>query len=77
VQPEVKIVLELVFEADFLPCSSGFRPKRSAHDALQIFFDESWQVRRQGSGVFPVLRVLPGMRATGWSRPVVGTGTPR
>jgi RNA-directed DNA polymerase len=35
VQAAVKIVLKPVFEAGFLPCSFGFRPKRSAHDALQ------------------------------------------
>jgi hypothetical protein len=35
VQAAVKIVLEPVFEADFLPVSFGFRPRRSAHDALQ------------------------------------------
>ena len=29
-QQAAKIVLEPVFEADFLPCSFGFRPKRSA-----------------------------------------------
>ena len=29
-QQAAKIVLEPVFEADFLPCSYGFRPKRSA-----------------------------------------------
>ncbi len=29
-----KMVLEPVFEADFLPCSFGFRPKKSAHQAL-------------------------------------------
>jgi retron-type reverse transcriptase len=46
VQAAVKIVLEPVFEADFLPCSFGFRPKRSAHDALQVLVDESWQGRR-------------------------------
>ena len=42
----MKIVLEPVFEADFLPCSFGFRPKRSAHDALQVLIDESWRGRR-------------------------------
>jgi len=46
VQAAVKIVLEPVFEADFLPCSYGFRPKRSAHDALQVLVDESWQGKR-------------------------------
>jgi RNA-directed DNA polymerase len=33
VQAAVKIVLEPVFEADFLPCSFGFRPRRTTHDA--------------------------------------------
>jgi group II intron reverse transcriptase/maturase len=46
VQAAVKIVLEPVFEADFAPCSFGFRPKRSAHDALQVLVDEAWQGRR-------------------------------
>ena len=30
-----KSILEPIFEADFLPCSLGFRPKRSAHQALE------------------------------------------
>lgn len=34
-QQAAKIVLEPLFEADFLPCSFGFRPKRSATDALE------------------------------------------
>jgi len=46
VQAAAKIVLEPVFEADFLPCSFGFRPKRSAHDALQVLVDEAWAGRR-------------------------------
>ncbi|MCA1678303.1 MAG: group II intron reverse transcriptase/maturase [Actinobacteria bacterium] len=46
VQAAAKIVIEPIFEADFLPCSFGFRPKRSAHDALQVLIDESWQGRR-------------------------------
>ena len=46
VQAATKIVVEPIFEADFLPCSFGFRPKRSAHDALQVLIDESWQGRR-------------------------------
>jgi group II intron reverse transcriptase/maturase len=46
VQAAVKIVLEPIFEADFLPCSFGFRPKRSAHDALQVLIDESWRGKR-------------------------------
>ena len=43
VQAAVKIVLEPVFEADFLPCSYGFRPKRAAHDGLQVLLDESFR----------------------------------
>jgi RNA-directed DNA polymerase len=46
VQSAVKLVIEPIFEADFLPCSFGFRPKRSAHDALQVLIDESWRGRR-------------------------------
>ena len=46
VQAAVKIVLEPVFEADFLPCSFGFRPRRSAHDALQVLIDECARGRR-------------------------------
>src|SRR5205823_5700129 len=46
VQAAVKIVLEPVFEADFLPCSFGFRPRRSAHDALQVLIDECSRGRR-------------------------------
>ena len=35
VQAATKLVLEPIFEADFLPCSFGFRPKRSATDAAE------------------------------------------
>jgi RNA-directed DNA polymerase len=34
VQASLKLVLEPIFEADFLPCSYGFRPKRRTHDAV-------------------------------------------
>jgi RNA-directed DNA polymerase len=33
VQAALKLVLEPIFEADFRPCSYGFRPNRRAHDA--------------------------------------------
>jgi RNA-directed DNA polymerase len=46
VQAAVKIVLEPVFEADMLSCSYGFRPRRGAHDGLQVLIDESWRGRR-------------------------------
>lgn len=35
VQAAVLLILEPIFEADFLDCSYGFRPERSAHDALR------------------------------------------
>src|SRR5688572_19906658 len=41
VQAATKIVIEPIFEADMLECSFGFRPRRAAHDALQILIDES------------------------------------
>jgi RNA-directed DNA polymerase len=34
VQASLKLVLEPIFEADFQPCSYGFRPNRRAHDAI-------------------------------------------
>jgi group II intron reverse transcriptase/maturase len=46
VQAAARLVIEPIFEADFLPCSFGFRPRRSQHDALQVMIDESWRGRR-------------------------------
>lgn len=36
VQAAAKAVIEPIFEADFLDCSFGFRPGRSAHQALEV-----------------------------------------
>ena len=36
VQQATKIIIEPLFEADFKECSYGFRPKRSATDALEV-----------------------------------------
>jgi RNA-directed DNA polymerase len=46
VQAAARIALEPIFEADMVDCSFGFRPRRSAHDALQVLIDESWKRRR-------------------------------
>jgi RNA-directed DNA polymerase len=46
VQAATRLVIEPIFEADFLPCSFGFRPRRSQHDALQVLIDEAWDGRR-------------------------------
>ena len=35
-QRAIVMVLEAVYEQDFLPCSFGFRPGRSAHQAVQF-----------------------------------------
>ena len=35
-QMATKLVIEPIFEANFLDCSHGFRPGRSAHDAIRV-----------------------------------------
>ena len=45
-QTAAKIVLEPIFEADFRGCSFGFRPRRSAHDALDLIKREVMRGRR-------------------------------
>jgi RNA-directed DNA polymerase len=46
-QRAVAMLLEAVYEQDFLDCSYGFRPKRSAHQALDALHDAT---RRMGGG---------------------------
>ena len=43
VQGALREVLEAVYEQDFLECSHGFRPKRSAHDAIRAIDRAVWQ----------------------------------
>jgi RNA-directed DNA polymerase len=43
VQMAAKLVLEPIFEADFKPCSYGFRPKRSSVNALEVLRKQSSQ----------------------------------
>jgi RNA-directed DNA polymerase len=45
-QTAAKLVLEPIFEADFRGCSFGFRPKRSAHQALEMIRREVMRGRR-------------------------------
>jgi RNA-directed DNA polymerase len=42
VQMAALLILEPIFEADFLDCSYGFRPGRSAHQALQEIQAHLW-----------------------------------
>jgi group II intron reverse transcriptase/maturase len=44
-QRAVVMVLEAVYEQDFLSCSYGFRPGRSAHDALDDLRDQLMEMR--------------------------------
>ncbi len=46
-QRAIVMLLEPIYEADFLPCSYGFRPGRSAHDALDTLYES---VGKQGQG---------------------------
>jgi len=43
-QRAVVMVLEAVYEQDFLDCSYGFRPGRSAHQALEAFRDQTMAI---------------------------------
>ena len=43
-QRAVAMVLEAVYEQDFLPCSHGFRPGRSPHDAVQALWEAMMDV---------------------------------
>jgi RNA-directed DNA polymerase len=47
VQAAVLLLVEPIFEADFLDCSHGFRPGRSAHDALEEIKQNLQQGRRE------------------------------
>ena len=49
VQMATKLVVEPIFEADFRPCSYGFRPRRSATDALETLRE---QAAKGGNHVF-------------------------
>ena len=46
-QRAVKMVLEPIYEQDFLDCSYGYRPGRSAHQALEGFWQ---QMMKMGGG---------------------------
>jgi RNA-directed DNA polymerase len=60
VQAAAKLVLEPLFEADFRDCSYGFRPKRSAHDALvaikrEVLRGRRWVIDADIRGFFDAL----------------------
>ena len=41
VQMAVKLVIEPLFEADFVPCSFGFRPQKTPRMALSIIAEKN------------------------------------
>jgi len=51
-QRAVAMALEAVYEQDFLECSYGFRPGRSAHQALEVLWHEA--VCRAGGWVLEI-----------------------
>jgi RNA-directed DNA polymerase len=53
-QRAVVMLLEPIYEQDFLDCSYGFRPGRSAHDALGSFRDQAMRHWRTGVTVLEV-----------------------
>jgi len=44
-QRAVAMLLEPLYEQDFMDCSYGFRPKRSAHDALESLWKQTMDMR--------------------------------
>jgi len=64
VQAALKLVLEPIFEADFQPCSYGFRPGRRAHDAIseiQLFATQgyTWVLEADIRACFDEIRHVP------------------
>ena len=43
-QRAVAMVLEAIYEQDFLDCSYGFRPGRSAHQALEALWQQTMEM---------------------------------
>jgi len=50
VQMATKLVIEPIFEADFIDCSYGFRPKRSAKQAM----DKIYEVADKGNALWVI-----------------------
>jgi RNA-directed DNA polymerase len=53
-QRAIVMLLQPIYEQDFLNCSYGFRPRRSAHQALQSFRDQLMNSRPRGGWVLEV-----------------------
>ena len=53
-QRAVVMLLQPIYEQDFLDCSYGFRPGRSAHQALKSFRDQTMNCQPKGGWVLEV-----------------------
>ena len=53
-QRAIVMLLQPIYEQDFLDCSYGFRPGRSAHQALESFRDQLMNCRPRGGWVLEV-----------------------
>ncbi|MEM1228858.1 MAG: group II intron reverse transcriptase/maturase, partial [Planctomycetota bacterium] len=53
-QRAVVMLLESIYEQDFLDCSYGFRPGRPAHQALESFWTQTVRSRPKGGWVLEV-----------------------
>jgi RNA-directed DNA polymerase len=53
-QRAIVMLLEPIYEQDFLDCSYGFRPRRSAHDALKSFRDQAMSSQPRGGWAYEV-----------------------
>lgn len=60
-QTAIRMVMEGIYEQDFLDCSYGFRPGRSAHDALAVLWKSvmsmggAWVVEADIEGFFDAI----------------------
>ena len=80
VQATLKLVLEPIFEADFKPCSYGFRPRRRAQDAIaEIHFLGShsyeWVLEADITACLGVASHYPSLLRRASSRPPSGLAT--
>src|ERR1700730_3344611 len=68
VQTAAKLLLESIFEADFDPHAYGYRPKRSAQDAIQKVEELLWSGYTDAPGLRPGPPLMGGHTRTGQTR---------
>src|SRR6266567_883211 len=75
VQASLKLVLEPIFEADFKPCSYGFRPNRRAQDAIaEIHHFASEPSNYRWVLEADIKSLFRRNRSYGFGEPAAGTG---